>query len=131
MICINSKEWSSLTSNDIIDFLSSPETEESFFFEFKEDRVDPKKLAEEISAFANTYGGFIFLGITDLKKVDGCSLWNEQRIHNDRIPKTGLYTIDKHSMQQCGIDDYTSNTIIHELFFSQFVEMSLPSANNK
>ena len=81
MICINSKEWSSLTSNDIIDFLSSPETEESFFFEFKEDRVDPKKLAEEISAFANTYGGFIFLGITDLKKVDGCSLWNEQRIH--------------------------------------------------
>lgn len=34
--------------------------EESFFFEFKEDDVETKKLSEEISAFANTYGGYIF-----------------------------------------------------------------------
>jgi len=55
---------------------------ESFFFEFKEDGVRNEQLHKEISAFANTYGGYILLGITDKKNVSGCAKWTEERIHN-------------------------------------------------
>lgn len=98
MINIIGKEWSDLTSKDIEAFLLSPETEESFFFEFKDDRVDTKKISEEISALANTYGGYIFLGVSDSKSIDGCKLWNEQRIHSvihDTITPTPSFDIKK------------------------------------
>ena len=98
MININSKEWAELTGSDIVEFLSSPETEESFFFEFKDDRVNSKKVAEEISALANTYGGYIFLGVSDDKKIEGCNAWNEQRIQttiHDSITPTPSFDIKK------------------------------------
>lgn len=98
MISINGKEWLNLTGADIEEFLSSPDTEESFFFEFKEDRVEPKKVVEEISAFANTYGGYIFLGVTDSKEITGCSSWNEQRIQttiHDSITPTPSFDVKK------------------------------------
>ena len=79
MILINGKSWNELTSDDIEQAIMSGE--ESFFFEFKDDRVDGRKLTEEISALANTYGGYIFLGISDDKSVIGCTAWTEQRIH--------------------------------------------------
>ena len=98
MIRINGKEWTELTGKDIEDFLSSPETEESFFFEFKDDRVSPEKLAKEISAFSNTYGGYVFLGVTDDKTIEGCTAWNEQRIQttiHDAITPTPAFDIKK------------------------------------
>lgn len=58
MININDVEWNNLTIDDIEKTIS--DQEESFFFEFKDDGVETKKLSEEISAFANTYGGYIF-----------------------------------------------------------------------
>jgi len=98
VININSKEWAELAESDIVEFLSSPETEESFFFEFKDDRVNSKKVAEEISALANTYGGYIFLGVSDDKKIEGCTAWNEQRIQttiHDSITPTPSFDVKK------------------------------------
>lgn len=54
---------------------------ESFFFEFKSDDEEPNKLVKEISALANTYGGYIFLGVNNDKSIGGCEKWTEQRIH--------------------------------------------------
>jgi len=79
MININDIPWESLTYSDIEKSLSS--IDESFFFEFKEDKVQPSKIAEEVSAFSNTFGGYMFLGVDDDKKINGCEEWNEQRIY--------------------------------------------------
>lgn len=81
MININNTPWSKLTSDDILVLLDS-DNSESFFFEFKEGRVRPEQLQKEISAFANTYGGYILIGITDKKDVAGCEKWTEERVHN-------------------------------------------------
>lgn len=78
MIQINGVEWSNLTSENLEKAIT--EIEESSFFEFKDDNVSNKKIVEEISAFANTYGGYIFIGITDDKEIKGCKTWNEQKI---------------------------------------------------
>lgn len=90
MIGINGKDWHELTSEDIETFLASSDSEESFYFEFKDDRVDPKKVTEEISALANTFGGYIFFGVSDSHGIEGCSDWDEQRItttlHNNISP---------------------------------------------
>ena len=80
MININNKRWDKLTARDIQKALSGND-DESFFFEFKSDDEDPSKLVKEISALANTYGGYIFLGVNDDKSVGGCKKWTEQRIH--------------------------------------------------
>ena len=80
MININNKPWEKLRLSDIEKFLCSS-TDENFFYEFKSDNEEPSKLIKEISAFANTYGGYIFLGINDDKKIGGCTKWTEQRIH--------------------------------------------------
>lgn len=98
MININGKDWQLLTAEDIKAFLTSPETEESFFIEFKDDLVGNKKLTEEISAFANSFGGYIFLGVSDSKEIIGCNAWNEQRIHaliHDSITPTPSFDIKK------------------------------------
>ena len=36
------------------------------YFEFKDDKVSTKKLMEDISAFANTFGGILLLGVEEL-----------------------------------------------------------------
>ncbi|MBQ2903127.1 MAG: ATP-binding protein [Clostridia bacterium] len=80
MININNKSWEKLRFSDIEKVLSGSD-DETFFFEFKNDNESPSKLIKEISAFSNTYGGYIFLGINDDKTVGGCKQWTEQRIH--------------------------------------------------
>ena len=78
MFNINGKKWSSLKTADIEEALST--VEESFFFEFKSDNVKNKVLAKEVAAFANSYGGYIFLGVGDNKEIEGCEGWNEEKI---------------------------------------------------
>ena len=41
------------------------EVHEGWHVEFKRDRVPPKSLAKAISSFANTYGGWLFLGVEE------------------------------------------------------------------
>jgi hypothetical protein len=81
MLNINNKPWEKLRTKDIISFFNVLE-DESFFFEFKSDDIKPDHLIKEVSAFANTYGGYIFLGVDDYKNFVGCSKWTEQRIHS-------------------------------------------------
>ena len=80
MININNKPWDKLTTRDIKAFLVSFENE-SIFYELKNENIDGSKLAKEVAALSNTYGGYIFLGIDDDKTISGCTKWNEQRIH--------------------------------------------------
>lgn len=96
MIQINGVEWNELTTKNIEDAIT--EIEESFFFEFKEDDVSNKKIVEEISAFANTYGGYIFIGVSDDKEIKGCEKWDEQRIFaviHDSISPTPSFDVKK------------------------------------
>ena len=79
MLGINGKQWNDIQWTDVEEFLN--EIEESFFFEFKKDEVSGAKLIKEITALANTYGGYVFLGVSDDKKIEGCQKWDEQRIH--------------------------------------------------
>lgn len=98
MVNINGKEWAKLEAVDIQSVLSDHDFDESFYFEFKDDRVANKKLAEEISAFANTFGGYIFIGISDNRKIEGCKEWTEQRIHtliHDFITPTPPFDVKK------------------------------------
>ncbi len=97
MININNKEWDKLRFSDIQKHLSEDD-DENFFFEYKNDEVKSKHLINEISAFANTYGGYIFLGIDDDKNISGCSTWNEQKINStihDSITPTPIFDIKK------------------------------------
>lgn len=80
MININNKPWERLRFSDI-EKLLSVDDDETFFFEFKSDEESPAKLIKEVSAFSNTYGGYILLGVNDDKTIGGCTKWTEQRIH--------------------------------------------------
>jgi len=80
MININNKSWDKLRVSDIRKLLSNAD-DETVFFEFKSDDETPAKLAKEISALSNTYGGYILLGVNDDKTIGGCKKWTEQRIH--------------------------------------------------
>ena len=98
MVNINGREWAKLTYQDVQSVISEQDLEESFYFEFKDDRVSSKKIAEEVSAFSNTFGGYIFLGIADNKQIEGCTSWNEQRIHttiHDSISPTPSFDVKK------------------------------------
>jgi ATP-dependent DNA helicase RecG len=46
---------------------------EDSYHQFKEKVTDPKKIADEIIAFANTKGGTIFIGVNDSGKIVGLS----------------------------------------------------------
>lgn len=53
---------------------------------------------EEVSAFSNTFGGYIFLGVTDQKQIEGCAEWNEQRIYttiHDSITPTPSFDVKR------------------------------------
>lgn len=98
MVNINGIEWSKVESSDVQAVISEQDFDESFYFEFKDDRVSSKKIQEEVSAFANTFGGYIFIGISDDKQIDGCTAWNEQRIHttiHDAITPTPSFDVRK------------------------------------
>lgn len=100
MVNINGKEWTILEAADIVEVLSEIDTTESFYYEFKADDVSTKKLIEEISAFANTFGGYIFLGVSDDKQIKGCVQWNEQKIHttiHDSITPTPSFDVKQFS----------------------------------
>ena len=49
-------------------------------------------------------------------------------ITDNRIPKTGLYTIDKRQLERWG-REYTAEAFIDELFLTQFVVMGFPSSD--
>ncbi len=103
MLNINNKPWEKLRAKDIIAFLNELE-DENFFFEFKLDDVKPDHFIKEVSAFANTYGGYIFLGVDDSKNIVGCSKWTEQKIHSvihDCITSTPNFDVKKFN-----IDNY-------------------------
>lgn len=51
-------------------------------------------------------------------------------VTDDRIPKTGLYTIDKRQMESWGVE-YTAEAIIDELFLSRFVGLGAASILDK
>lgn len=101
MVNINGKNWSQLQSSDILILLSEQDFDESFYFEFKDDRVSTKKIIEEVSALANTFGGYIFIGVSDNKQVEGCMEWNEQKIHSvihDSITPTPSFDVKKFTL---------------------------------
>ena len=73
--------------------------------EFKEANVKPDVIANEITAFANTYGGLLFLGINDYGEVTGIKddfnyeEWIMNIARNNTIPSTTIsyteYFLDK------------------------------------
>lgn len=106
MLNISGKEWTALEPSDIQKVLSEQDFCESFYYEFKDDNVSTKKVIEEVSAFANTFGGYIFLGISDDKKIEGCTNWNEQRIHttiHDSITPTPSFDVKKFTIESQSI----------------------------
>ncbi|MBP3255870.1 MAG: ATP-binding protein [Clostridia bacterium] len=82
MININNKIWDKLRLKDVEKYLDTIEDDETFFMEFKEEDIRNVQLTKEISAFANSFGGYVFLGVNDSKKIVGCSSkWTELRIN--------------------------------------------------
>ena len=103
MININNTIWMDLTAEDVEDSIVNEIIEESFFFEFKDDRVSPAKLAEEITALANTYGGYIIIGVSDDKVIEGCEEWNEIRIQttiHDSISPIPLFDVKRFRIKE-------------------------------
>ena len=58
------------------------------------------------------------------------TMGNDTVVTDDRIPKTGLYTIDKRQMESWGVE-YTAEAIIDELFLSRFVGLGAASILDK
>jgi len=64
--------------------------------EFKEANVKPDVIANEITAFTNTYGGLLFLGVDDLGKITGIKdkfnyeEWIMNIARNNIIPATNI-----------------------------------------
>ena len=73
MININNKIWDKLRLKDIEKYLDTIDDDETFFIEFKEENIRNTQLTKEISAFANSFGGYILLGVKDSKKIVGFS----------------------------------------------------------
>lgn len=103
MINLNGISWSDLTYENLISSLES-DINESFFLEFKEDNVSPEKILKATSAFANSYGGYIIIGVNDDKTIDkGCVVWNEQRLHSTYI--NGISPIPNFDVKTLTKDD--------------------------
>lgn len=103
MININGKEWNKLRLKDIQNYLLTIEDDETFFLEFKEENIRNNQLTKELSAFANSYGGYLFLGIDDSKKIVGCSdKWSELKINGiicNGISPTPKFDIKKFKLE--------------------------------
>jgi len=102
MIRINNTNWEDLELSDIKEFLQHAETE-SVFFDFKEDAVGKDKITKEVCAFANTFGGYIFIGVKDDSTIEGCTKWTEERVHNvvhDAISPTPIIDVKKFRMSK-------------------------------
>jgi len=98
MININGIEWGKLTYQDIVQHLNENCDDETFFFEFKKDEVNSNGLVKEICAFANTFGGYIFIGVDDNKNITGSPSWTEEKINNiiyNNISPTPSFDIKK------------------------------------
>lgn len=102
MLHIGGKLWFELNNDDIKAFLHAfsgeVDNDENFFFEFKDSKVGNQKIANEICAFSNTYGGYIFIGVSDKKEITGCGDWSEERIQNlicDSITPLPNYDVRK------------------------------------
>ena len=97
MIRINNTNWEDLTISDIKMFLEHADAE-SIFFDYKGDAVGNDKITKEVCAFANTYGGYILIGVKDDGTIEGCTTWTEERVHNvvrDTISPTPIIDIKK------------------------------------
>lgn len=80
MIELGGVTWADLQFSDIENLLASGRNED-FFLDYKADKVSTDKIAKEICAFANTYGGYIIIGVSDDKRIEGCVDWTENRVH--------------------------------------------------
>lgn len=101
MLNINNKPWEKLRFSDIVALLSGDD-DETMFFEYKNDKISTREVAEEVCAFANTYGGYLLLGVEDDKSITGCSQWTEQKIHttlHDSITPTPVFDVRKFKSQ--------------------------------
>ena len=81
MIRINNTNWEDLTFSDVEDFLKKVEIE-SVYFDNKQDEASNDKIIKEICAFANTFGGYIFIGVKNDNTIVGCKHWDEERVQN-------------------------------------------------
>lgn len=81
MLNINNVEWSILTAKDVKEQISKTEVHENYFFEFKSARESNIKMMKEVTAFANTFGGYIFIGVENDKSISGRGDWTEERLH--------------------------------------------------
>lgn len=55
---------------DDLNTLIDNEVKEGFYIEYKSDFQKPPKIAKSITSFANTYGGWYFIGIDDEEKTN-------------------------------------------------------------
>ena len=102
MLNINNKPWDELRFSDV-EALLSLDDDETIFFEYKNDKTKTHDVAEEVCAFANTYGGYLLLGIENDKSVTGCAQWTEQKIHttlHDSITPTPVFDVKKFKTKQ-------------------------------
>ena len=51
-----------LQANDLVSLRG---VEESWYVEYKRQMIEPRKLAKALAAFANTYGGWLFIGVEE------------------------------------------------------------------
>lgn len=96
MININNIEWNKLTAEDVKKQIEKTEIHENFFIEFKNSMESNSKMMKEISAFANTFGGYIFIGIEDDKTITGRGNWTEERLHttiHDSISPSPIFDV--------------------------------------
>ena len=83
MISINGKKWDKLRLKDVETFLKEVDDDETFFIEYKTEDIRNEQVTKEIAAFANSFGGYLFLGVDNTKNIVGCSLekWSELKIN--------------------------------------------------
>jgi predicted HTH transcriptional regulator len=68
------------SSMTIPDFIRLVKTGEGSYLEFKRTISSPEKVAREISAFANTRGGILLIGVNDNKSVVGVESFYEEEM---------------------------------------------------
>lgn len=103
MININGKDWKKVRKKDIEKFLATIEDDETFFVEFKTEDIRNEQLTKEISAFSNSYGGYVFLGVDDSKNIVGCNKWNELRINT--VIYNGISPIPKFDIRKFKLEN--------------------------